>query len=128
MTSAHNATNTKAKKSSSSRAVGAFQDPRSRRRYWVIAALLSVAAVLFTAGLLAYDNPMEFGTEGFWLIAQRRLDAVIAMAIVAVCQGIATVAFQTVTNNRIITPSILGFESLYTLIHTSTVFFFGASG
>ncbi|WP_257183435.1 iron chelate uptake ABC transporter family permease subunit [Corynebacterium cystitidis] len=115
-------------RASSSRAVGAFQNSFSRRRYWFIFAALSVAAALFTIGLLAYDNPMEFGTDGFWLIAERRLNSVIAMALVAICQGVATVAFQTVTNNRIITPSILGFEALYTLIHTSTVFFFGAAG
>jgi len=71
---------------------------------------------------------MPFGSETFWLIAERRADAVIAMAIVAVCQAVATVAFQTVTNNRIITPSIMGFESLYTAIHTSTIYFFGAAG
>ena len=50
------------------------------------------------------------------------------MAIVAVCQAVATLAFQTVTNNRIITPSIMGFESLYTAIHTTTIYFFGAAG
>ena len=54
--------------------------------------------------------------------------ALIAMAVVAVCQAMATVAFQTVTGNRIITPSIMGFESLYRAIHTSTVFFFGVAG
>lgn len=71
---------------------------------------------------------MEFGTRGYWLIAERRMNSVIAMALVAVCQAMATVAFQTVTNNRIITPSIMGFESLYVAIHTSTVYFLGAAG
>lgn len=65
---------------------------------------------------------MPVGTEQFWLIAERRMNSVIAMAVVAICQAMATVAFHTVTNNRIITPSIMGFESLYVLIHTSTVF------
>ena len=50
------------------------------------------------------------------------------MAVVAVCQGVATVAFQTVTNNRILTPSIMGFESLYIAINTATIYFLGASG
>src|SRR5690625_6399320 len=50
------------------------------------------------------------------------------MGLVAVCQAVATVAFHTVTNNRILTPSIMGFESLYRVIHTSTIFFFGAVG
>ena len=110
------------------REIGAFQSSTSKKRYWIIIGALAVAALLFTAGLLAYGNPMEFGSTGYWLIAQRRMNAVIAMAIVDVCQATATVAFQTVTNNRILTPSIMGFESLYVAIHTSTVYFFGAAG
>ena len=110
------------------REVGAFQTSQSKRRYWLVVGALVVAALLFTAGLLSWGNPMEFGTRGYWLIAQRRLNSVIAMAVVALCQAVATVAFQTVTNNRIITPSIMGFESLYVTIHTSTVYFLGAAG
>lgn len=110
------------------REVGAFQTSQSKRRYWLVVGALVVAALLFTAGLLSWGNPMEFGTRGYWLIAQRRLNSVIAMAMVALCQAVATVAFQTVTNNRIITPSIMGFESLYVAIHTSTVYFLGAAG
>lgn len=110
------------------REVGAFQTSQSKRRYRLLTASLVVAALLFTAGLLSWGNPMDFGTRGYWLIAQRRLNSVIAMAVVAVCQAVATVAFQTVTNNRIITPSIMGFESLYVAIHTSTVYFLGAAG
>ena len=110
------------------REVGAFQTSKSKRRYWLVVGALVVAALLFTAGLLSWGNPMEFGTRGYWLIAERRLNSVIAMAVVAVCQAVATVAFQTVTNNRIITPSIMGFESLYVAIHTSTVYFLGAAG
>ena len=110
------------------REVGAFQTSKSKRRYWLVVGALVVAALLFTAGLLSWGNPMDFGTRGYWLIAERRMNSVIAMAVVAVCQAVATVAFQTVTNNRIITPSIMGFESLYVAIHTSTVYFLGAAG
>ena len=39
------------------------------------------------------------------------------MLIVAFCQAFATVSFHTATNNRIITPSIMGFESLYVAVH-----------
>ena len=49
------------------------------------------------------------------------------MLIAATCQSLATVAFQSVTSNRVITPSLLGFEALYSTIQTSTIFFFGAS-
>ena len=86
------------------------------------------AGGLCAFGLLAYNNPMPLGSDAFWLIAQRRANAVTAMAIVAVCQAMATVAFHTVTNNRILTPSIMGFEALYVCINTATIFFLGAVG
>lgn len=98
------------------------------RTYWVTMLVLLGVGGAAAFGLLAYKNPMPVGTEQFWLLAQRRLDAVIAMAIVALCHGMATVAFQTVTNNRIITPSIMGFEALYVAINTTTVFLGGVAG
>lgn len=102
--------------------------PKARRRYRIIMTVLVVLAVVFGFGLLAWNNPMPMGSDGFWRIAERRVNSVIAMVIVAFCQGIATVAFQTVANNRIITPSIMGFESLYRAVQTSAVYFLGVAG
>jgi iron complex transport system permease protein len=48
------------------------------------------------------------------------------MVLVAYAIAVSTVLFQTVTNNRILTPSIMGFDALYILIQTVIVFFFGA--
>ena len=107
---------------------GSFHTRGSRRRYWIILSVLLALAVLFSAGLLAYGNPMEFGTDGFWLIAERRANSVFVMLLVAVAQAMSTVAFQTVTHNRIITPSIMGFEALYRAVQTTTVYLFGLGG
>ncbi|MGV9194128.1 iron chelate uptake ABC transporter family permease subunit [Microbacterium sp. MC2] len=112
----------------SPRPLGAFGSPRARRRYIVALTVLIVLAAVFAIGLLAWDNPMPFGTDGFWRIAQLRVTNLVVLAIVAVCQALATVSFQTATNNRIITPSIMGFESLYTAVQTSSVYFLGVAG
>lgn len=53
---------------------------------------------------------------------------ILIMLLVAFCQAVATVSFQTATNNRIITPSIMGFESLYVAVQTSAVFILGVAG
>lgn len=107
---------------------GAFHTPRAQRKYWIILSIVIALSLLFAFGLLSWKNPADFGSKLYWVVARRRFDAVTAMIIVAFCQAIATVAFQTVANNRIITPSIMGFESLYRVIHTTTVFLFGAAG
>ncbi|WP_066908912.1 iron chelate uptake ABC transporter family permease subunit [Millisia brevis] len=110
------------------RSSGPLPDARSRRRYRIALAVLIVLAVIFAIGFLTWNNPAPFGTAGFWRIAELRVNSLIVMVVVAICQAIATVSFQTVTNNRIITPSIMGFESLYVAVQTSAVYFLGAAG
>ncbi len=107
---------------------GPLSAPGARRRYAIVLTVLTVLSAGFAFGLLAWDNPMPVGSGGFWRIAARRATNVTVMAIVAVAQAVATVSFQTVTTNRIITPSIMGFESLYRAVQTSSVYFFGAAG
>lgn len=58
----------------------------------------------------------------------RRTSSVIALVLVAATIGLSTVIFQTVTANRLLTPSIMGFDSLYLLLQTGLVFAFGISG
>ncbi|MFI8777809.1 iron chelate uptake ABC transporter family permease subunit [Brachybacterium paraconglomeratum] len=107
---------------------GAFPDAASQRRYRIVLAVLVVLAAGAALGLLAIGNPMPVGSRGFWLIAEMRVTSLVVMAVVAICQAVATITFQTVTNNRIITPSIMGFESLYTVIQTAAVYTLGVAG
>ena len=109
------------------RSAGSLPTVRARRRYWAIMAGLVVTSAAVALGLLAWDNPMPITDDGFWLIAQLRMKNLVVLAIVALSQAFATVAFQTVTNNRIITPSIMGFESLYVAIQTGAMYFFGVT-
>ncbi|WP_309065871.1 iron chelate uptake ABC transporter family permease subunit [Microbacterium sp.] len=110
------------------RVSGPLSAPGARRRYVTVLTILIVLAVVFAFGLLAWDNPMPVGSDGFWRIAARRATNVLVMVIVAVCQAVATVSFQTVTTNRIITPSIMGFEALYRTVQTTSVYLFGVAG
>jgi len=55
-----------------------------------------------------------------------RAGRLCALALVGYAVAVSTVLFQTVTQNRILTPAIMGFEALYRLLHTVVVFFFGA--
>ena len=105
----------------------AFRSKKEERRYWILLITLIVLGGLAAFGLLVYNNPVPVDSPSFIPVVERRLDALTAMFIAVICQSLATVAFQSVTNNRIITPSLLGFEALYSTIQTSTMFYFGAS-
>lgn len=83
---------------------------------------------LLLLGLLAGVVVLLFMTIGVtdWDFAlPLRGRKVIAMLVVGFAIAHASVLFQTVTNNRILTPSIIGFDSLYMLIQTTFVFVFG---
>lgn len=109
------------------RSAKAFRTKREARRYWILLVTLIALGVLASFGLLVYDNPVPVDSPSFIPVVKRRLVSLVAMIISAVCQSLATVAFQSSTNNRIITPSLLGFEALYSAIQTGTMFFFGAT-
>ena len=100
-----------------------FIDTKHRRRWLVSLLSLIIVAVGLTIATIVYNNPMPFGSEGFWKIAESRVISVVVIAVVALSHAFATVAFHTVTANRIVTPSILGFEALYGLINTVSYFF-----
>lgn len=110
------------------RHAGALPTVSSRRRYWAIMAILGILSLAIGYGNLAWGNPMPMGSVGFWRIAELRGTNLVVTLLVAFCQGLGTVAFQTATTNRIITPSIMGFESLYRLVQTTSVFLFGVAG
>ncbi|GAA1962223.1 iron chelate uptake ABC transporter family permease subunit [Microbacterium aquimaris] len=107
---------------------GAFSSAAHRRRYILTLSALAVAAVVLIVLMMTWGNEYELFSERWWRISDLRSSAILVIAVVTLCQSLATVAFQTATNNRIITPSIMGFESLYVLVQTSIIFFFGITG
>jgi iron complex transport system permease protein len=112
---------------SKSRSARAFRSNKEEKRYWILLITLIALGVLSSYGLLVYNNPVPIDSPSFIPVVRRRMVALVAMIISAFCQSLSTVAFQSITNNRVITPSLLGFEALYSTIQTSTIFFFGAS-
>lgn len=55
-----------------------------------------------------------------------RTPKLIAMLITAFAIGGASIVFQSIINNTIVTPCLLGLNSMYTLVHTAIVFFLGS--
>lgn len=83
--------------------------------------VIAILLVLATAALFLF---YKMGNN--WEFALRlRGVKVAAILVVSCCVAYSSVAFQTLTNNRILTPSIMGFESVYLLLQTVIVFIYG---
>jgi len=82
----------------------------------IVLALAFIALFLFTE----LRGNIEY-------ILRSRGEKVAAMVLVGWAGAISTVLFQTITNNRILTPSIIGLDSVYMLIQTAVVFLFGST-
>ncbi|MBK3774785.1 iron chelate uptake ABC transporter family permease subunit [Azospirillum brasilense] len=77
--------------------------------------------------LLSIALFMTLGARGRWdFILAFRGTKIAAMVLVGYAIAVSTVLFQTITNNRILTPSVMGFDHLYRLIQTGLVFQFGS--
>lgn len=96
-------------------------------RLWARFAVIGLVAVAAVVGLLAYDIPMDPSRRGFWLAVQLRIETVATIAVVATCQAVATVLFHTATANRILTPSVMGFDALYVVMQTAVLFSLGSA-
>ena len=93
----------------------------NRRKLCIMAALVLLAA----AAYMTVD--VNFGNAKLLAYSMRiRAPKLIVMLITAFSIGGASLVFQSIINNTIVTPCLLGMNSLYTLIHTAVVFALGS--
>ncbi|MBB3086179.1 iron chelate uptake ABC transporter family permease subunit [Geodermatophilus sabuli] len=85
-------------------------------------AALGAAVLVLAAVYCCTDVP---GSLAFAL--EIRSLSVLAMLVVAAAVGVSTVVFHTITQNRILTPSIMGFDAFYVLVSTVIVFSSGSA-
>ena len=64
---------------------------------------------------------------GFSYAFPKRLERVFAMVITGTAIAFATVIFQTVTHNRLLTPSMMGVDSMYEVVQTVIYFILGSA-
>ena len=84
--------------------------------------ILLVIAIAAVIGYLFYNiqGPFSYAFP-------RRLERVYAMIITGTAIAFATVIFQTVTHNRLLTPSMMGMDSMYEVVQTCIFFFLGSA-
>lgn len=92
----------------------------------MFALRLSLMTGLFVALCVLF---MTLNARGSWeFILWFRGTKLLGIMLVAIAVSVATVLFQTLTRNRILTPSLMGFDSLYMLLQTALVFSLGGFG
>lgn len=84
--------------------------------------LLGILALSLIATFLL----INLGSNWSYLLSRRGMK-IFAILLTGSAIALSTIIFQTITHNRILTPSILGLDSLYLLIQTIVIYFFGAT-
>lgn len=98
---------------------------RAYRKNIIKLIVIALIAIIIVAAFLFIG--VKFHNHKLLRYAMKlRIPKVIALIITAFAIGAATIIFQSVINNTIVTPCLLGMNALYTLIHTSVVFVLGS--
>ena len=92
---------------------------KTKTRFFL--SILSVMVVLLVATYLLI--PTKNSTTVSNYILQRRLLKLLVMVIVSCAIPISTISFQTVVQNRFLTPGVLGIESLFVFIQSGLYYF-----
>ena len=85
--------------------------------------LLLFAGIAFTACFLGKG----LTADNYSFFLANRIPKVLAIVIASVAIATSSLVFQTITNNQILTPSILGFDALYVMIQSIILVIFGSS-
>lgn len=101
---------------------------RSLRALWARPAVRLGVLIAVVAAVSVFYLVWGIPPSVLMLGLQIRGMSILSMIVVAAAVGISTVVFHTITQNRILTPSIMGFDSFFGLIVTLTVFAFGSVG
>ncbi|MFK0094987.1 iron chelate uptake ABC transporter family permease subunit [Pseudomonas sp. NPDC090592] len=89
---------------------------RGRHCVWLAVVVLALVFVFANAG------------PDFAYVIPKRLARLAAMVIGGVCVACSAIAFQTLSGNRILTPSVMGYEAVYLLLQALLVLAMGVQG
>ena len=87
--------------------------------------ILTVIVVAVCGVYLLINSYLE-KPKLFQYVLSLRIPTLLVMLIASFAIGSASIIFQSIINNRIVTPCLLGMNSMYTLVHTAVVFVVGS--
>ena len=92
----------------------------NRRKIFFLCLIVLLAIVFYMTVNVRFDHQ-----DLFAYAVRLRSAKVIVMLLVSFAIGAASIVFQSIINNTIVTPCLLGMNSLYSLVHTAVAFFLG---
>ena len=86
------------------------------RMIYLVVVCLAVCFLFFNSGL------------DFDYVIPNRLLRLATIILASICIALSSIVFQTLVGNRILTPSIMGYEAIYLLWQVLLLFFWGTHG
>lgn len=107
---------------------------KNKRILWISLSILTVLSIIAYIFFWMLTTPYELFSkdpirhqlimDAITKIISRKSIQVLAMVISAILISSTTLVFQTMTHNRILTPSLIGFDAIFVTIQTAIIFFF----
>ncbi|WP_445115288.1 iron chelate uptake ABC transporter family permease subunit [Acinetobacter sp. WZC-1] len=88
-------------------------------KLWIVSLLVLGLAVLF----VFLNSGLDFD-----YVIPKRLVRLATIILGGICVAVSSIVFQTIVGNRILTPSIMGYEAIYLLWQVLLLFFLGTHG
>lgn len=101
-----------------------YRTPMQKNNIRNLIILSFIVIGVCTAYLLINSYPEK--PKLFQYVLSLRIPTLMVMLIASFAIGSASIIFQSIINNRIVTPCLLGMNSMYTLVHTAIVFVVGS--
>ncbi|MGL5711905.1 MAG: iron chelate uptake ABC transporter family permease subunit, partial [Paraclostridium sp.] len=93
------------------------KENKQKRTMYILGLMIIVFAALYLTVGVNMDH-LDYAMK-------QRIPRLMAIVLTGGCIAFSSMIFQTITNNNILTPSVLGLDSLYILVQTIIVFMLG---
>ena len=110
---------------------------KAHKKMWIIVGSLTIISILVYLFFWMVTSPYDLFPddpirairmrEAILNILSRKGIQVLAMIVSAILISSTSLVFQTMTQNRILTPSLIGFDAIFITVQTAIVFLFTSS-
>lgn len=86
--------------------------------------ILSITTLILIAAFIL----IQLNMQALSYVLPSRLRKLAAIVLVGAAIGVSSLIFQTLTENNLLTPSVIGLDAVYLFLQTTIIFLFGRFG